>query len=189
MDLISEYSDCDEMDNEFRQDSLKESDSLISLCAKPSANEATSRIKIKVKPSSIVAADANLSLAELLDSKETLPQFLTVQHLQRVRFPEIRSGLSEKQIATAMIHSNEMSDRSSLLRADSLHHNRSKSPHMGNRTAFAVLGKKQTVVTHQKDTVKDKVKRQRLAGQSGIGSDFKVWKSDEEMRIRQQFDS
>ena len=30
--------------------------------------------------------------------------------------------------------------------------------------------------------------RQRLGGQSGIGSDFKVWKSDEEMRQRQQYD-
>ena len=35
---------------------------------------------------------------------------------------------------------------------------------------------------------KDKVKQQRLAGQSGIGSDFKEWKSEEEMRMRQQFD-
>ena len=35
---------------------------------------------------------------------------------------------------------------------------------------------------------KEKVKNQRLCGQSGIGDDFKVWKSDEEMRMRQQFD-
>ena len=40
----------------------------------------------------------------------------------------------------------------------------------------------------EKDTAKDKVKRQRLSGQSGIGADFKTWKSDEEMRQRQQYD-
>lgn len=34
----------------------------------------------------------------------------------------------------------------------------------------------------------DRVKRQRLSGQSGIGEDFKVWKSEEEMRQRQHFD-
>ena len=36
--------------------------------------------------------------------------------------------------------------------------------------------------------MQDRVKRQRMAGQSGIGSDFRTWKSDEEMRQRQQFD-
>jgi hypothetical protein len=35
---------------------------------------------------------------------------------------------------------------------------------------------------------KDRVKQQRLSGQSGIGGDFKVWRSEEEMRMRQQFD-
>lgn len=32
------------------------------------------------------------------------------------------------------------------------------------------------------------VKNQRLKGQSGIGEDFKTWKSEEEMRLRQQYD-
>ena len=40
----------------------------------------------------------------------------------------------------------------------------------------------------EKDTAKDRVKRQRLSGQSGIGADFKTWKSEEEMRQRQQYD-
>lgn len=40
----------------------------------------------------------------------------------------------------------------------------------------------------EKDTAKDRVKRQRLNGQSGIGTDFKTWKSEEEMRQRQQYD-
>jgi hypothetical protein len=40
----------------------------------------------------------------------------------------------------------------------------------------------------EKDTAKDRVKRQRLSGQSGIGTDFKTWKSEEEMRQRQQYD-
>ena len=35
---------------------------------------------------------------------------------------------------------------------------------------------------------KERVKRQRLAGQSGIGSDFKSWKSEEEMKQRQMYD-
>jgi hypothetical protein len=34
----------------------------------------------------------------------------------------------------------------------------------------------------------DRVKRQRLGGQSGIGSDFREWRSEEEMRQRQQYD-
>ena len=34
-----------------------------------------------------------------------------------------------------------------------------------------------------------RVKRQRMAGQSGIGEDFKTWKSEAEMVLRQQYDS
>lgn len=50
------------------------------------------------------------------------------------------------------------------------------------------LNAKVTAVKRDKETAKDRVKRQRLSGQSGIGEDFKVWKSDEEMRQRQQYD-
>lgn len=39
-----------------------------------------------------------------------------------------------------------------------------------------------------KITAKERVKGQRLKGQSGIGSDFRVWKSDLEMTMRQEFD-
>ena len=35
---------------------------------------------------------------------------------------------------------------------------------------------------------KERAKHQRLSGQSGIGSDFRTWRSDEEMHLRQQFD-
>ena len=36
---------------------------------------------------------------------------------------------------------------------------------------------------------RERIKNKRLKGQSGIGEDFRVWRSDEEMRLRQQFDS
>ena len=36
--------------------------------------------------------------------------------------------------------------------------------------------------------LQDRVKRQRLSGQSGVGSDFKEWRSEEEMRQRQMYD-
>ena len=39
-----------------------------------------------------------------------------------------------------------------------------------------------------KETAKDRVKRQRMSGQSGIGEDFKTWRSEEEMRLRQTYD-
>jgi len=48
---------------------------------------------------------------------------------------------------------------------------------------IVATGKK--IKTLEKETVKDKVKRQRLAGQTGIQGG---WKSEEEMRQRQQFD-
>lgn len=40
----------------------------------------------------------------------------------------------------------------------------------------------------KKTAFKDRAKHQRLSGQSGIGSDFRTWRTDEEMALRQQFD-
>jgi hypothetical protein len=57
-----------------------------------------------------------------------------------------------------------------------------ESSHLGRTQA-------QTQSSSSKESAKDRVKRQRLAGQSGIGSDFKTWRTDEEMTLRQQFDS
>jgi hypothetical protein len=37
-------------------------------------------------------------------------------------------------------------------------------------------------------TVKERIKNQRLSGQSGIGSDFREWRSEDEMRMRQHYD-
>ncbi|KAH9101558.1 hypothetical protein AeMF1_021715 [Aphanomyces euteiches] len=42
--------------------------------------------------------------------------------------------------------------------------------------------------TTDKSSGKERVKQQRLKGQSGIGSDFRTWKSDTEMKMRQEFD-
>jgi hypothetical protein len=36
--------------------------------------------------------------------------------------------------------------------------------------------------------MQDRVKRQRTSGQSGIGADFREWRSEEEMRQRQMYD-
>jgi len=41
----------------------------------------------------------------------------------------------------------------------------------------------------EKVDFRERTKRQRLAGQSGIGEDFRTWRTDDEMALRQQFDS
>lgn len=48
--------------------------------------------------------------------------------------------------------------------------------------------KKRDAPKHQNSEAKARVKQQRRAGQSGIGDDFRIWRSDEEMRLRQQYD-
>ena len=40
----------------------------------------------------------------------------------------------------------------------------------------------------EKINAKERVKRQRTRGQAGIGSDFKSWKTEGEMHMRQQYD-
>lgn len=48
----------------------------------------------------------------------------------------------------------------------------------------------QGTVASQQETAsaKERMKLQRLRGQSGIGEDFRTWRSEEEMRLRQHFD-
>uniref|UniRef100_A0AAV1UP67 Uncharacterized protein n=1 Tax=Peronospora matthiolae TaxID=2874970 RepID=A0AAV1UP67_9STRA len=43
-------------------------------------------------------------------------------------------------------------------------------------------------VTRGKKDAKERVKNQRVKGQAGIGPDFRSWKSETEMALRQQFD-
>ncbi|CAH0476703.1 unnamed protein product [Peronospora belbahrii] len=40
----------------------------------------------------------------------------------------------------------------------------------------------------EKRDAKERVKSQRMKGQAGIGSDFRIWKAESEMVLRQQFD-
>ncbi|KAG3106745.1 hypothetical protein PI124_g3033 [Phytophthora idaei] len=50
-----------------------------------------------------------------------------------------------------------------------------------------VATREQSIKREKKDG-KERVKNQRLKGQAGIGSDFRAWKSETEMTLRQQFD-
>lgn len=38
-----------------------------------------------------------------------------------------------------------------------------------------------------REIFKEKMKRQRLKGQSGIGDHFRTWRSDAEMKMRQEY--
>ena len=38
-----------------------------------------------------------------------------------------------------------------------------------------------------RELFKEKMKRQRLKGQSGIGEQFRTWRSDAEMKMRQEY--
>ena len=38
-----------------------------------------------------------------------------------------------------------------------------------------------------KEIFKEKMKRQRLKGQSGIGEQFRTWRSEAEMKMRQEY--
>ena len=46
----------------------------------------------------------------------------------------------------------------------------------------------QPLATRERKDAKERVKNQRVKGQAGIGADFRSWKSETEMVLRQQFD-
>ena len=73
-----------------------------------------------------------------------------------------------------------------------------KRPLENDETSVANMAEKRSqaamlkaIEDDNKKTVafKDRAKHQRLSGQSGIGADFRTWRTDEEMALRQQFDS
>ncbi|GMF44713.1 unnamed protein product [Phytophthora fragariaefolia] len=47
---------------------------------------------------------------------------------------------------------------------------------------------REPLAKRDKKDPKERVKNQRVKGQAGIGSDFRGWKSETEMALRQQFD-
>lgn len=49
-------------------------------------------------------------------------------------------------------------------------------------------GGKDAAQQPERKDAKERVKQQRLAGQSGIGADFRVWRTEEEMQMRYQYD-
>ena len=88
------------------------------------------------------------------------------------------------------INNNNNSDRSKNSKKDTCQHYVKGNCKHGTLCKFSHIienirsaGKK--INSLEKETVKDKVKRQRLAGQTGIQGG---WKSEEEMRQRQMFD-
>ncbi|KAE8891166.1 hypothetical protein PF005_g25472 [Phytophthora fragariae] len=52
--------------------------------------------------------------------------------------------------------------------------------------AMETASREQSAKREKKDA-KERVKNQRVKGQAGIGSDFRGWKSETEMALRQQF--
>uniref|UniRef100_M4BHH7 Uncharacterized protein n=1 Tax=Hyaloperonospora arabidopsidis (strain Emoy2) TaxID=559515 RepID=M4BHH7_HYAAE len=47
---------------------------------------------------------------------------------------------------------------------------------------------REPLMTRERKDAKGRVKNQRVKGQAGIGPDFRSWKSETEMALRQQFD-
>uniref|UniRef100_K3WZ59 Uncharacterized protein n=1 Tax=Globisporangium ultimum (strain ATCC 200006 / CBS 805.95 / DAOM BR144) TaxID=431595 RepID=K3WZ59_GLOUD len=54
--------------------------------------------------------------------------------------------------------------------------------------ASAEAGSRDGAAKREKKDAKERVKAQRSKGQAGIGSDFRSWKSETEMQMRQQYD-
>jgi hypothetical protein len=60
---------------------------------------------------------------------------------------------------------------------------------VGKFTQTKTVDKKKYENVKGSISAKEKVKRQRVNGQSGIGESFKEWRSEDEMRLRQHYDS
>ncbi|KAH7491981.1 uncharacterized protein KRP23_895 [Phytophthora ramorum] len=65
---------------------------------------------------------------------------------------------------------------------------RSAETHRSDRKRPPPPVAREQAAKRDKKDAKERVKNQRVKGQAGIGSDFRGWKSEMEMALRQQFD-
>ncbi|KAJ1432516.1 hypothetical protein B484DRAFT_429868, partial [Ochromonadaceae sp. CCMP2298] len=121
-----------------------------------------------------------VSAADLLNSFSA-PKFLStvtgegfsVKPMATNRFDKIDSERNAPKTAPHKPHSAPV---------------KAQAPAPSAHTSATLATSKKAPDSEKIDSAKDRVKRQRLNGQSGIGTDFKSWKSEEEMRQRQMYD-
>jgi hypothetical protein len=125
-----------------------------------------------------------LPSASAVFSSTAVPSFLDQKKDEPIIIPTKKR---EKNVVTAAIISNSTTHK---MEADKDDKKRSRDAENAEIQALK-MRKRASVVDSSKKTrptAKDRVKGQRKKGQAGIGSDFRHWKSDAEMVMRQQFD-
>ena len=159
-DVESVHGIADVVVNDISSGNLPKADDLFSsVVTQFISNEGTYRGDTAIKPKTYVPVEVAVIEVEKIEKKKSVP-------------PETILPVSND--STSDRSNVKSGPRTTLLQ-----------PNTKGATPKPVEPKQKEL---EKDTAKDRVKRQRLSGQSGIGTDFKTWKSEEEMRQRQQYD-
>ena len=128
-----------------------------------------------------ISKDATETLKQLLDSNNIIPAYLSGEKTFQVPLLSKDSNSSTKKpIIPVVINPAPAASSSSAV---------VKGGNPTSKSSVTKAIKTSNAETPiNKETAKDRVKRQRLSGQSGIGEGFKEWRSEEEMRLRQTYD-
>jgi hypothetical protein len=117
------------------------------------------------------------AMSELLKAKADEEAFLREAKKNAAKAEEAAASASSSAVAAAAPPAPALPPQISGV----------KRPHDSSEQKGGSSGTKEGHVG-EKLSFKDRTKRQRLAGQSGIGEDFRSWRTDEEMKERQQYD-
>lgn len=133
--------------------------------------------------------------ADLLDAADDAggPAFLKSTHVDAARDKEDGTGAGYKlasNVRKRELPAPEPEPSSNAHRAKSSRRSELQASAAEAATAAAAAAAAVSKSAPKKDKVsaKDRVKHQRMNGQSGVGEDFRVWRSEEEMVLRQQYD-
>ena len=153
--------------------------------------------EVERKTSEEAEEKASISAADLLLEQTSKPSFIT-EHAEKLEKDKRMKERLQTAASRRVESKREETDSTDALRKanrqamQAILGDSSVSSETTNEEQVEGKKKKRRQRGDNEDSVNlhiEKVKNKRLKGQSGIGEEFRVWRSDEEMRLRQQFDS
>lgn len=189
MNILNQYGSGSDDDSVKANGTVKKAQSGVSKWLQEESDESDNENDIEEAVESKTTDSSSLLPASFLFQLDTSSesQFLNTAMQSSFKIPVLKPKLSneeeKKDITKAVEPVVKKRSKEAELKALDDQINELKKSKLGSN--HSVGGQKEKKAIGEKETAKDKVKRQRLAGQTGIDGG---WKSEEHMRQRQMYD-
>ncbi|KAL4161969.1 hypothetical protein PRNP1_002517 [Phytophthora ramorum] len=147
-----------------------------------SESESDREEAVTTRPTLKDADEAKGPPGQLLPSADSV---LSSVSASRASFLAPRSGAKQQSAVKSF---DLLEERCEQQRGEREEADRSAETYRSDRKRPPPPVAREQAAKRDKKDAKERVKNQRVKGQAGIGSDFRGWKSETKMALRQQFD-